>query len=603
MGGFTPFERTSSNIPKELLRAANERKINSKEMDFDLLGYETYYKFSADPQWTQLEKELSEQFTHEQLLSEKLEFRQEYKIRIRPFRREPTGFNLQFSLASNSAKSKVVAVIKPESDIPLLKSSIGLLKAAIQKQKLRSQLMVGIFDKELDNEIKRLMITLKKESKLTKPYKMVVCAAISPAMPVDDSIIKHYEKGDRQRSIIQGVEPGDLILEYIKPKAGQNGRSCNGAIYVAPKPECEYARNTVADETIRPEEGEESVRYYADKSGFVKQNDKGFTIANELSLKSASFKGTGSIDPGETKDIVLNIDESQHGYDAVGMGVKINVKELNVEGTIGKNTSIQARDVNIGAQTHRDAQIEVQETANIKLHRGMLKAKEATIGILEAGTVIADVVHVGQMLGGEIIAHKVYIDKLMSNAKVTASELIEIQLIAGEGNKLIIDPESIESFHEKISICKMQIESLEGESKELKAEFSEKQAKYGDDAQRIEKLRQKVSAAIKAGKQPIRADVARIKLHKQEEEKFKERVDKIEEIASQLVVLRSELENLQDADLHASVIHHGRYNGHTSITFIDTKTKQTYSIAPDGDKRNIYLSRKNDKKKIEWKNF
>ena len=86
--------------------------------------------------------------------------------------------------------------------------------------------------------------------------------------------------------------------------------------------------------------------------------------------------------------------------------------------------------------------------ANIKLHRGRLKAKTARIEILETGSVIAEEVHVNKMLGGEIIAHRVSVDELISNATITALESIKILNIFGTNNHLIIDAKKIEGYQQ-----------------------------------------------------------------------------------------------------------------------------------------------------------
>ena len=185
-----------------------------------------------------------------------------------------------------------------------------------------------------------------------------------------------------------------------------------------------------------------SIRFYATQSGYVKRQNGIFSISHELRLKGASFKDTGSIETGSDKEIHVKINHEDDSKDAVGSGVNIDVQTLDVKGTIGSNTKIQACDVTIGAQTHKRSQIEVQENATIHLHRGDLKAKNATIEILEAGKIEAQTVRITKMMGGEIIADHVIIDTLYSNANITALKSITIQSIVGDGNNLIINPKS-----------------------------------------------------------------------------------------------------------------------------------------------------------------
>lgn len=140
-------------------------------------------------------------------------------------------------------------------------------------------------------------------------------------------------------------------------------------------------------------------------------------------------------------------------------------------------------ELKIDAQTHKKSEIHVSETANVHLHRGNLKAKDAHINILESGKVEADTIHIQKMMGGEIIGRVIHIDTLYSNARIIALESITIQKIEGDGNNLIIDAHAIASYHKQIvdleAEAKAKTTELVLETKELKtrkAVFAEKTA-------------------------------------------------------------------------------------------------------------------------------
>ena len=84
--------------------------------------------------------------------------------------------------------------------------------------------------------------------------------------------------------------------------------------------------------------------------------------------------------------------------------------------------------------------MDVSGVANSELQGGDLRAKEANIDVLEGGTIEGDIVRIKKMLGGEIIARKVYIETLFAHGKIIAFESIEVDNIEGEGNTLSIDP-------------------------------------------------------------------------------------------------------------------------------------------------------------------
>ncbi|OYZ56656.1 MAG: hypothetical protein B7Y17_06765, partial [Sulfuricurvum sp. 24-42-5] len=358
-----------------------------------------------------------------------------------------------FSIAFNKYRTKIVAVIDPASTLPLKKGIQEYLKETIYRKKLRNGYLVGITDQTLDQEIKALLLKIQKEGPLKEPYRLPIATFYSPTLPVNDNIILHYKKIQRENNLVDGVAVDDLIFEYIFAINGIDGRSCTGEHIHVGEPLIRYGHAIGIDsQTMRAEEDHHSIRFYATKSGFVERKNGLFTISQDLHLKSASFKSTGSLEAGSEKEINIKIGAGEEGDDAVGSGVNIDVQTLDVKGTVGSNTKIQACEVTIGAQTHKKSLIEVEENATIHLHRGNLKAKNATINVLEAGTVEAQTVYVKNMSGGEIIAQRVIIDVLYSNAKITALESIEIKSIEGNGNELIINPRAIPSYYDQISI-------------------------------------------------------------------------------------------------------------------------------------------------------
>ena len=60
------------------------------------------------------------------------------------------------------------------------------------------------------------------------------------------------------------------------------------------------------DSTVLKRESNDNITYFAKTAGYVK-NERGLlSISKELLLTSASFKGTGSIETGKEKEIVVN---------------------------------------------------------------------------------------------------------------------------------------------------------------------------------------------------------------------------------------------------------------------------------------------------------
>lgn len=592
-----PVRVTASSLAEALEHIDTDKTVNT--IYFELLSYQTLYRGIVNEEWFTLrESRLENVITENEIRSKSFEVRQEYQFLFHTTSQHP-NFNLVASLVSDKHKSKAILIIDPSSTIPLKKGIQEYLKREIWNYKLRHKLLIDITDNNLDEQINRLLLRIQKEGPLNAPYKMSITHFFQPTDPINDSVILHYKKEEHQANLIEGVQSGDLIFEYIFAQRGSDGRSCSGKFIAAPEPLKRYATAIAFDhETIRSLENEGSILFYALTSGYVKRQNGIFSISHELRLKGASLKDTGSIETGSDKEIYIKINHQDNTRDAVGSGVNIDVQTLDVAGTIGSNTKIQAQDVTIGAQTHKKSFIEVQENATIHLHRGDLKAKNATIEILEAGKVEANTVHVTKMLGGEIIAENVTIDTLYSNANITALKSITINTIVGDGNNLVIDPRSIPSYHDKIKTFEQQLKELSLSIRQHSKEILGKELSLAEQTNRIKQTQLKIKNALSQNQPPIKADMVQVQKYKFAIATLHEEQTKLHAQKEEHTTLVQELKKLYDADIHATITHHSIYNGHTRITFIDPKTSQKHSTSPQGAILHIRLRCEGEDKKI-----
>lgn len=590
---------TTTNLRDDMLAIAREWGIPLDSLDFDLLSYKTFYKGIIDDAWRLLDAQnLDEITTEKEIRSATLQIRQEYELIVHPIEKIP-GFDLRFSIATDKLKTKAIAIIDPASIIPSNPDAAKLIKEAIIRKKLRTGFLIGITDGNLDEEIIKLLEKIETEGSLSESYRMPIAEFFSPVFPINDGILLHYKKIMRSNNIIDGVEPDDLILEYIIPKKGLDGRSCTGEYIQAGEPIIRFANAiSINPENIRSEEDEKSIRYYALKSGFVERRGGVFDISNQLRLSSAGFKETGSIEVGTEKEINILIDQRDEEEDAIGMGINIDVQKLDVKGTIGSNTTITAQEVNIDAQTHKKSQIQVTENAKVHLHRGNLKAKTATIEILETGRVEAENVHVKKMVGGEIIAHNVIVDVLYSNANIIALESIEIKAIAGDGNNLIIDPYSIPSYHDKVIVLEEELKTKIAELHAKKKALHAREIAFKEKKPRIQRDNYAIKQAIAENRSPLKANIIRVQEYKKEETEIHNEHIVLQAYQENITMLEKNLQKIYDADLHARVMCHGNCNGHTQIRFVDPKTHHNYTITPQGKAPLVTLKKEGDQKRI-----
>ncbi|MFA6187837.1 MAG: hypothetical protein WC680_01005 [Sulfuricurvum sp.] len=594
-----PITISTFNVADELKNIAQQWHLPLDGVDFDLLSYQTQYKGILDEDWQVLEGDNLEQATTEvEIRSKIFLLRQEYQITVHPAVPHP-HFDLRFSFAFNKYRTKIVAVVNPASKIPLKKGIKEYLKESIYRKKMRNGYMIGITDRTLDQEINAMLLKIQKEGPLSAPYHLPIATFFSPVPPSNDNIILHYKKIQRENNLVDGVEVDDLIFEYIFAIDGLDGRSCSGEHIHVGEPLIRYQNAISIDpQTIRAEEDHRSIRFYATRSGFVERKSGSFTVSQDLYLKSASFKGTGALEAGQEKEINIKIGDGEDGDDAIGSGVNIDVQTLDVKGTVGSNTKIQACEVTIGAQTHKKTLIEVQENATIHLHRGNLKAKNATIEILEAGTIEAETVYVKNMSGGEIIAQRVIIDVLYSNAKITALESIEIKSIEGNGNELIINPRAIPSYFDQINVLEIELASKQFELQQKGKEYLQKEATLQEQHVRIKRTMENINQALSENRTPLKADQVRVMQYKNAVASLKNEEVMIKAHEDVIHAFEEKLDKLYEADLHAVVTHHKAYDGHTRIQFIDPKTHKVYAVSPVGKVTYIKLHKEGDEKKF-----
>lgn len=601
MAEFTPVTKASTNIKEDLRFAASDRKLSAEEVDFDLLSYETYYKRVSDKEWHIMPSgDLYAQITQEELYSDEYLLSQEYQIRIRPS--VPILYlDLRFSVGISKAKGILTAIIDPSSTIPLKKGVQEWIKTVINKKKLRLGYLIGTDDEQLDKEILRLLAKIQKQGPLTESYSLPIGSYFPPINTIDDRVVLHYKKQDEDPedpSFIHGVQPGDFIMEYIFPKKGRNGRGLDGAPIVVPEPTIKYAGvMKINDATIRSTQDEKGISYFSLTSGFVKRDKGIFTVAQDLYLESVNVK-TGSVVPGSDKDIMLTVEQRNAGEDAVGAGLRIDIQTVNISGTLGENTKIKACELSIDAQTHKKSTIDVSGIANIKLHRGDLKAKEANIDVLEGGTIEGDIVRINKMLGGEIIARKVYVGTLYAHGKIIALESIEVDNIEGEGNTMIIDPAHFSVYHEQIVEVTAKIQAKENSLRDDKKQLSMKQFAFKEKNVQMKRFQQRIADAKNSGMEPLEIDVLSIKQYRAEAGRLQLLSVKVVEEENALHVLQDILKRLHEADLHGVITHHGVYYGNNRAQFIDPNTGQEYSVFPKGKVENIRLQKRGDEKAL-----
>lgn len=576
---FEPIIVDTKNVVKELKTVSSTQKIELKYVDFSLLDVATIFRTNPNEEWESLTEEKKDIFDSDDFFIHKeLEIFQQYKIEIFDSRTKKENLILpEIKLGANTNITKVVATVRKSLDVRYGDGFEEKLVEDINKKKIRAGILVNIREKDMRRELRRVSSLVRVNEMLEKDLTFVVMEGINYLPATDDDLIFHYkkkinkedEKGRvdySKRGYLLPVNEGEIIIEYIKPKAGKPGRTCRGKYIeiIEPKITNNSAINTTEAYTVK--EDDSSIKYVACKNGYVKEEKGTFDIQEELELDQVSFRSTGSIEAGLDSNVTINIKEVDEFKDAVGEGMRVETSTLKVDGSVASNASIKTNEVTIGGQTHKTSKIETNK-AQVGVHRGTIVGKEISVDRLEGGTIMGDVVRVNSVLGGEIIAKKIYIDLLMSNASLITSELIEIKHVKGNNNKLTVDPARIKGLSKMLLDINQRIENANKEYRLLPKKLELKKNVLDKNRDAVGAIKNKIIELKSKGINPPANLISKLKDYQQLTNEYNLLLKEIKLKKSEIKELKNELDEHQNKIFQAKIINHSSWTDYNEIRF------------------------------------
>jgi len=594
VSNFKPFVVRTENIAKELVSTATNYGIKASSLDFNLLEVQTFvFKEGEDDKEEINADELDSLNDKTLLIDPKLSIRQVYEVEVTHASSEGPLSHLSLSIGANSTMSRLFAFLKPGSFVKYYEDLEEDLKKYIDKRKLRANMLIGFWEGNIEEEISKFVAKVQVAETLTLEEKISfeVGECLEPVLTVDDKLILHYEASESKnkmekvdhskRGFVQGITEGELLLEYIKPRKGEAGRSCRGEYIEVTEPIASAAPAFSVSDKIDVIETDASIEYRAKNSGYIVFENNNYDIQVEMEVSEISFKTTGSIDAGVDTDVSINVKEADAFKDAIGAGMEVEVNEINVDGNVGNNAIIKARKANIQGQTHQSSYIEADEV-EINIHKGRVKGTHVKVTRLEQGIIEAQSVEVTQATGGKIIAKEVMIETISSHVDVIASDKIEVKNFKGEENTFLITPVLYEEDLDALSDNDEDIVKQKRKIRSLKEEISSKQKILKDNESSIIDLKKRLAHYKESG----------IKMPGSFVLKFKE----FQDLQKHLIALNKELKQNQDmlellaagtqslqADIFKSkIINHDTYNGHNEIRFKVLQPEQVLYYVPKG---------------------
>lgn len=579
-----------------LTKIALEKKIDFNSLDFVLLGFETSYTLpNAEPKNLE-EKELTFFDDEANFLQEGLKIEQSYKIRI--FEKKPDVLHGRIKLIANKDDSMLIVDIhlnglEPYQDLP-----IRLLEN-IYKQMIRAKFFLGIRIFDFKKNLIAFLNDFKNKGK-TKA-KICISKGVKPKSVAKESLIYDYKikvanaLSPTHKISHIGVKEGELVLTHIKGGEGQMGRNLRLESLEFKKPE-EQPIELVCSEnleakTIGENKSMVKTQYFAKKSGLVSQNGANFDIENDLTLNSVNFKEVGAILAGLDNNVSINIRNTNELEEAVGSGVIIECENLTINGTIGGNTKLNAKDIKVYGTSNAKSKI-IAKSAYIAMHRGELECEEANIDNVENGKITATTAKIKKSVGGTIKAKNAEILTLMSNNTIYFSNVAYTEQFSGSNNKFVVKEHSLgESLETRLSVLLERKKVLPKLIAALKQSIAVSKSGVDMLSQKIEEL--------KASKAKIPPNYEQIvQSYKEKQAELNALCEEEKQVHIEEQDIEAKLKLNEEELLNAKLINKsGTWTDMNQLKFVFSfpKTELIYSSSKDDKFRCIAAARNYDK--------
>lgn len=604
---------------EELLNESKRLGVGVKGLDFTLLGFSTSYTVEdGDKYKTLSEKELV-LFNDENIfLNEKLKIRQSYKIKIAKVSPKKDSISSRIKLLRNKDLTKLIAEIDFNGVAFYPNIAMEVLQE-IYKKMIKEKFFLGVrvfnFKKELLDALNRFK---NKTLRHNKARILLARGVHSISAETEKLTLSYKNKVHKMTNVLQkvsviGISEGDLILRHTQPGISRKGRSLKLDFiepHIPPENKIEFScsENLEAKEVCHIKERACYVEYYAKKNGFVTLTEGKYDIENELNLSSVTFKEFGAVLGGLDKNITVNVKSSSDLEDAVGSGVYIECETLVVNGMVGGNTTLKAKNLKVYGTTSSTSKM-YAENAYVSTHRGFVEADFVDIDSLENGYITAkNIAKVKKTLGGNIRASLVWINSLASNNTITFKQITVIEQCSGTNNKFVIQS-VLEEDDNPIS----KLKELEQRQRQIPSLIENLEETISSSKSGVDKLMKKI-AQLQAQKLPIPANfLGMIKQYKD----YNHQLSSLNKEESELKIQKEKLiKYLQELDqelFDSRLINKGEtWNDLNVIKFIFSHTELSYSTKRDekiklfyarrdeNDKINIEQRDKFEDKDIEW---
>ena len=570
------------NVAKELLALAKSYNVKVDTIDFNILEIQTYTRMSdekKEAEWEEISQdEIYELDDATALLNPHFQIKQMYEVEFFSKKEGNPYENFRLAIGANATRCKVYLSIKEGSEVSFNPRFEKELEIMINKHKVRAGILINIFDEMLAEVISKLVahVRIEETVKYANNETILIAESYEPTLTVNDSLILHYDKEEEtdehhkmdyaSRGFIKAVKKDEVLIEYKKAQAGKAGRNCRGE-FMAPKEiEEEHTPTFSVDETIRVDDTQNSIEYIANENGYISLENDTYGIKTDVDMGEISFKTTGNITSGLDSDVNINVSEKDAVKDAIGMGMEVEVTEIEIDGNVGSNAKLSAMKASISGQTHKTAEVRADKL-NINVHKGSAFGKNIHITRLEHGIVDGDIVDIAQALGGEIRAKEVTIEICASHVKATASKFIEITKMQGSENTFTIDPLLKKTAQVGLHENADDIKNLEIEIRSIKKDIEKYTGLIKSGTASFNDIKKRLIHYKKNGIKMPDSFVKKYKQFQKMQAHLKSLEGTFEYKKSELEIARSKTAVFQDDIMDARIINRDRWVGYNELIF------------------------------------
>jgi len=576
-----PVHITTNNVARELLRIAAQNSVPVSHLCVEVSDVKTYVK-DANSEFVEILESDFDKYKDEDILRDKtVEFEQQCSIEIKPIPSNYPFKEMICEIEFEQNNTLAYLVIKKGSKLRYYRELYSDFVGYIIEQKVRSNIVLTLFDTEYKKSIKSLIDVVEKVKILTfkEDKKILLSKGVDEIKSVKSSMCMNIEENNdigaedsegkvdyANRGFLLSCVEGEQLFEFSKPQQGKHGRNCKGEIIEVEIINLDVKPTFTVEDSIEVQDSFENIKYLSTRSGYLIKKGNQYDVANSIDVDEISFKTTGTINSDLDSEISINVIKDDPLEDAIEEGMNVKVQKLSIKGSIGPNTNIESREISIDGQTHNDSAIKCVN-ANIGLHKGKVTGRKVEVTTLEGGEIIADTAVVKNAVRGKIKARSIDIHRLGSHVIMEASDYIQIQKVSGEENKFIIDPSVSSGLDEKKEDDEVYLKNLEDELKLLIKKFKELADKVKKNMAQCEKIKatiiknKKMSATIPSNL------IKNFKTCKVMRIRYKNLKEDVEYKKGQYAKLKKKLSNAGTDILDVKITLNEPINGYNNIVY------------------------------------